>query len=319
MELISIIVPCYNEQESIPLFYDEMCRVMEQMNTLVNFEILFVDDGSKDQTLEIARSLSQTDKRVRYLSFSRNFGKESALYAGLRNVKGDFIAVMDADLQDPPSLIPEMYRTLKEEAYDCVATRRRDRKGEPPVRSFLAKCFYGIFNRISQVKMKEATRDFRLMTRQMLEAILSMSEYNRFSKGIFSWVGFRTKWIEFENVERVAGTTKWSLKSLMRYSMEAFLSFTTAPLILPILLGFVACLFSVVLLIVLIVAAACANPLAWYWILIDALAFFSGIQLICMGVFGAYFSKMYLEIKNRPIYIVKEQSEDGGADANDRS
>lgn len=311
MDVISVIVPCYNEQESLPLFYKEMCRITGQMNT-VDFEMLFVDDGSKDRTLAIMRELSQKDKRVRYLSFSRNFGKESALLAGLQHATGDYIAVMDADLQDPPSLIPEMYGTLKEGEYDCVATRRRDRKGEPPVRSFFARCFYGIFNRISQVKMKEATRDFRLMTRQMLDAVLSMAEYNRFSKGIFSWVGFRTKWIEFENVERVAGITKWSFTALMRYSMEAFLSFTTLPLLIPFFGGIAMGLAALLFMIVLIVCKLCGNPLAWYWILTDVLAFFGSIQLLCLGVFGAYFSKMYMEIKNRPIYIVKERSDENG-------
>ena len=313
MDLISIIVPCYNEQESLPLFYAEMNRVMEQMKDTAAFELMLVDDGSTDRTLEEMRTLAKKDCRVRYVSFSRNFGKEGALYAGLQKAKGDYIAVMDADLQDPPSLVPEMYRTLKTTDYDCVATRRRNRHGEPPVRSFLARCFYGIFNRMSQVRMKEATRDFRLMTRRVLDAILSMQEYNRFSKGIFSWVGFRTKWLEFENVERVAGKTKWSLKALLRYSMEAFLSFTTAPLLFPLVLGVLLGVFSVVLLIVLGVSAACGNPLAWYWILIDALSFFGGLQMVCLGVFGAYFSKMYMEIKNRPIYIVKEESEEGEA------
>lgn len=310
MDLISIIVPCYNEQESLPLFYAEMNRVMEQMKDTAAFELMLVDDGSTDGTLAEMRALAAKDARVRYVSFSRNFGKEGALYAGLQKARGDYIAVMDADLQDPPAMVPQMYQILKTTDYDCVATRRRNRHGEPPVRSFLARCFYGIFNRMSQVRMKEATRDFRLMRRRVLDAILAMQEYNRFSKGIFAWVGFKIKWLEFENVERVAGKTKWSLGALLRYSMEAFLSFTTLPLLFPLVLGGALFLFFAVLLIVLLVTAACGNPLAWYWILIDALAFFAGLQLICLGVFGAYFSKMYMEIKHRPIYILKEESDE---------
>lgn len=311
-DLISIIVPCYNEEESIPLFYEEMCKIMEEMKHMVDFEIIFVDDGSKDKTLALSRDLSQKDYRVKYVSLSRNFGKESAMYAGLRKSKGDFVATMDVDLQDPPSLLPEMYRDLTNESldWDCIGTRRVTRKGEPPVRSFFARCFYKFINKISKTEFVDGARDFRLMKRQMVDAVLSMGEYNRFSKGIFGWVGFKTKWLEYENIERVAGTTKWSFWSLLKYSFEGIISFSTAPLLLPMFFGFLFCFFSVGLFIVQMIMLAIGDPLSAIWTVINVAALLSGVQLICLGFMCAYLSRMYFEIKARPIFIAREESSD---------
>ena len=318
-DLISIIVPCYNEEESIPLFYEQMCKIMEQMQESADFEIIFVDDGSKDRTLAISRELSMQDKRVKYVSFSRNFGKESAMYAGLKKSKGDFVATMDVDLQDPPALIPEMYRDLKDKALDldCIGTRRVTRKGEPPIRSFFARCFYKFINKISKTEFVDGARDFRLMKRKMVDAVLSMGEYNRFSKGIFGWVGFKTKWLEYENIERVAGSTKWSFWSLLKYSFEGIFSFSTAPLLLPILFGFAFCFFSAVLFVVQIAALAMGNPLAQIWTVVNVASLLAGIQLICLGVVCSYLSRMYFEIKGRPIFISREESNDSEENCND--
>jgi glycosyltransferase involved in cell wall biosynthesis len=309
-DLISIIVPCYNEEESIPLFYEEMCKIMEEMKPMVDFEIIFVDDGSRDKTLMLSRELSQRDQRVKYVSLSRNFGKESAMYAGLRKSKGDFVATMDVDLQDPPSLLPDMYRDLKDESldWDCIGTRRVTRKGEPPVRSFFARCFYKFINKISKTEFVDGARDFRLMKRQMVDAVLSMGEYNRFSKGIFGWVGFKTKWLEYENIERIAGTTKWSFWSLLKYSFEGIISFSTAPLLLPMIFGFLFCFFSFGLFIVQLTMLALGAPLGMIWTVINVVSLLAGVQLICLGFVCAYLARMYFEIKARPIFITREES-----------
>ena len=243
MEKISIIVPCYNEEEAMPIFYEEIIKVAHEMKK-VEFEFIFVNDGSKDKTLQVARELSKKDKRVRYVSFSRNFGKEAAMLAGLEAAKGDYVAIMDVDLQDPPALIPDMYNYIKNEHYDCVATRRVTRKGEPKIRSFFARCYYKLINKISKTEIVDGARDFRLMTRQMVDSILELKEYNRFSKGIFSWVGYETKWLEYENVERVAGTTKWSFWKLFGYSLESIVAFSTAPLAIASIVGILFCIIS---------------------------------------------------------------------------
>lgn len=309
MKKISIIVPCYNEQESLPLFYEEITRVASQMKQ-VTFEFLLVNDGSRDQTLEIARTLAKKDKRVRYLSFSRNFGKEAAMYAGLENATGDYVAVMDADLQDPPKLLMEMYDLIQKEGYDCVGTRRVTRKGEPPIRSFFARCFYKIINKMSKVEMVDGARDFRLMTRQMVDAILSMKEYNRYSKGLFSFVGFETKWLEYENIERVAGETKWSFWKLLLYAMDGIIAFSTAPLSIAVFVGILFCIISFIMILVIIIKTLCfGDPVGGWPSMVCIMFFLSGIQLFCVGVIGAYLSKTYLETKKRPIYIVKETEE----------
>lgn len=310
MEKISVIVPCYNEQESMPLFYDEICKVADSFKH-VDFEFIFVNDGSKDKTLEIARNLSNKDKRVRYISFSRNFGKEAAILAGLEYSTGDYIAMMDADLQDPPSLLHEMYDGIKNEGYDCVATRRVSRKGEPPIRSFFAKCYYKLINKISKTEVVDGARDYRLMTRQMVNSILELKEYNRFSKGIFSWVGYETKWLEYKNVERVAGTTKWSFWKLFLYSLESIVAFSTVPLAIASVMGLLFFLVSVIMIVFIIVKTlTIGDPVAGWPSLVCIIFFVSGVQLFSIGVIGQYLSKLYLEVKNRPVYIVKETEKD---------
>lgn len=306
MKKITVIVPCYNEQEALPLFYEEITKVSKEMNN-IEFEYLFVNDGSKDKTLEILRDLSKKDKRVRYVSFSRNFGKEAAMYAGLKNSTGDYITLMDADLQDPPSLLPEMYRLIKEEGYDCVGTRRVTRKGEPPIRSFFARMFYKIINKMSKIEMVDGARDYRLMTRQVVDSIISLGEYNRYSKGLFSFVGFNTKWIEFENVERVAGKTKWSFWKLFVYALEGIVAFSTAPLGIAAVIGILFCFISFIAVIVIIVKTLIfGDPVSGWPSMVCIMFFLSGIQLFCTGIIGQYLSKTYLETKKRPIYIVKE-------------
>jgi glycosyltransferase involved in cell wall biosynthesis len=308
IQKISIVVPAYNEEESIPLFIESVSKVAFQMSSL-EFEYIFVDDGSNDGTLEILRKLSQDNQQVRYLSFSRNFGKEAALLAGLEAATGDFIAVMDADLQDPPELLPEMYVAITEEGFDCVATRRVTRKGEPPIRSFFARRFYKLINKISDTQMVDGARDFRLMTRQMLDAILSLQEYNRFSKGLFSWVGFSTKWIEFENVPRVAGVTKWSFWKLFMYSLDGIVSFSVKPLIVSSLLGILFCLFAFLGMVFIIVRwFMFGDPVAGWASTATIVLFVGGIQLFCTGILGQYLAKSYMEGKHRPIFIIKESS-----------
>lgn len=301
---ISVVVPCYNEQESIPLFHKEMDRVAKEMDN--DFEFIFVNDGSKDDTLNTLQKLSEEDERVKYISFSRNFGKEAAIYAGFSKADGDYVVMMDADLQDPPKLLPEMLEYIKE-GYDSVATRRVTRKGEPPIRSFFARMFYKIINKISNVDIVDGARDYRLMTAQMKDAILSMAEYNRFSKGIFGWVGFQTKWLEYENVERVAGETKWSFWKLFLYSIEGIIAFSTAPLVLASVFGILFCLLSFVLILFIIVRTLVfGDPVAGWPSLVCIMFLIGGIQLFCHGITGQYLSKTYLETKNRPKYIIKD-------------
>lgn len=306
MDLISIIVPCLNEEEALPLFYREMQRVMAQMKN-VSFEVIFVDDGSCDGTLGWIRGLHQRDKRCRYLSFSRNFGKEAAIYAGLLHARGDYAAVMDADLQDPPALIPKMYRAVREEGYECAAARRADRKGEPRIRSFLSKKFYRCAGRLTGLEFADGARDFRLMSRKMVQAVLEMGEYNRFSKGMFSWVGFRTKWLDYENVERQAGKTKWSLRGLFSYALEGIAGFSTAPLMAAAVCGGIFCMASLVLGAAGIAAFFAEKSLWAGGFLLAGLVFLaSGVQLLCSGISSWYLARTYLEVKHRPIFILQE-------------
>lgn len=309
-KLVSLIIPCYFEEAAVPLFYQATAKVMDSL-PLYDFELIFVDDGSRDNTLTEIKKLSAADRRVKYLSFSRNFGKESAMYAGMEYAKGDYIATMDVDLQDPPELLPEMLRLLETGEYDCVATKRVSRKGEPPIRSFFARRFYRIINRISQTEIVDGARDYRLMTRQMVNSVLQVKEYSRFSKGIFSWVGYRTKWLEFQNTERIAGETKWSFWKLFLYSIDCIIAFSTVPLSLASVLGVVFCLFSFLAIIVIIIRELIWQGSAYGWPSLVCIVFLlSGIQLFCMGIQGQYISKTYMETKNRPKYIIKEQSED---------
>ena len=310
MKKITTIVPCYNEQEALPHFYKEITKVAKQMKG-IDFEFLFVNDGSKDDTLSVLQELAKKDKRVRYISFSRNFGKEAAMYAGFENSTGDYVAVMDADLQDPPSLLPEMLEAIEKEGYDSVATRRVTRKGEPPIRSFFARMFYKIINKISKADIVDGARDYRLMNRKMVNAILSMSEYNRFSKGIFGWVGFNTKWLEYENVERVAGETKWNFWKLFIYSLEGIVGFSTMPLQIASVMGMLFLFVAFIAIIIVIVKTlAFGDPVSGWPSLACIIFFVSGVQLFCLGIIGQYLSKTYLETKNRPIYIVKETEKD---------
>lgn len=306
---ISVIVPCYNEQEALPFFYEAIGKIAGKMKQEYNvdYEFVFVDDGSRDRTLEILRDFAKKDERVKYISFSRNFGKESAIYAGLEHVTGDYISMMDADLQDPPELLMEMYQEIKKDEYDCIGTRRVTRKGEPPIRSFFAHCFYKLMNKISKAEIVDGARDFRLMTRQMVNAILDVKEYNRFSKGIFGWVGFKTKWLEYENIERVAGNTKWSFWKLFLYSLDGIVAFSTVPLSVASAFGMLF-LFIAFIMIVFIIAKTLifGDPVAGYPSMMCVMFFIGGIQLFSIGVLGQYLSKTYLETKNRPIYIIKE-------------
>lgn len=305
MKKVDLVVPCYNEQESIPLFYNEIKKVSKDINAKIN--IIFVNDGSKDNTLEIMKDLAKKDNIVKYISFSRNFGKEAAMYAGLKESTGDYVTVMDVDLQDPPSLLKEMIRLIEEEGYDIVGTRRVTRKGEPPIRSFFARRFYKIINKMSKVEMVDGARDYRLMTRQVVDSILEMKEYNRYSKGLFSYVGFRTKWLEYENIQRVAGETKWSFWKLFIYAIEGIVSFTTVPLTIATLIGFLFCIIAFIMIIVIIVKTLVyGDPTAGWPSMACIIFLVSGIQLMCIGVIGEYLAKMYLEVKNRPIYIIKE-------------
>lgn len=313
MKTISVIVPCYNEEKALPIFLQEVRRVMERMalDEGVAYELLFVNDGSEDQTLQLLRDAARQDSRVRYLSFSRNFGKEAAMYAGLQHCKGDYAVVMDADMQDPPALLPEMYAALQSGEYDSVATRRVSRAGEPPVRSFFAHQFYRLMNRISDTRIEDGARDFRLMTRQMVDAILSMTEYNRFSKGIFGWVGFRTKWLPYENVERVAGQTKWSFWKLFLYSIEGITAFSTVPLAFAAVIGVLFCLIAFLFIcVVLVKTLLYGDPVGGWPSMMCVILFLGGIQLFCIGILGQYLSKTYLETKRRPIYILQETSEE---------
>lgn len=306
MEKISVIVPCFNEEDSLPFFYEEINKVSNEMNE-VSFEFLFVDDGSKDRSLSILKEYAFKDERVKYISFSRNFGKEATIYAGLKNSCGDYVVIMDADLQDPPSLLPKMYQAVSEEGYDSAATRRVSRKGEPPVRSFFARLFYKIMNRISDADIMDGARDYRLMNRKMVDAILSMCEYNRFSKGIFGWIGFDTKWIEYENVERVAGETKWSFWKLFKYSIEGITAFSIEPLQIASVFGVLFSFIALIMIIVIIVRTLIfGDPTSGWPSLVCIIMLSGGIQLLCIGILGQYLAKTYLETKNRPIYISKD-------------
>lgn len=309
-QTISIVVPCYNEEETIPLFY----KALEKERVLLenaDIEYIFVNDGSKDKTLQVLRNLSKKDKdRVKYLSFSRNFGKEAGLYAGLEHATGDYVAVMDVDLQDPPEMLGEMLRTIRTEEYDCVGTRRISRDGEPPIRSFFARTFYKLINRISETEIVDGARDYRLMTRQMVDAILTLKEYNRFSKGIFSWVGFDTKYLEYKNQERVAGETSWSFWSLFKYSLDGIVAFSEIPLAFASFIGFFSFVSAMIILLVIIVRTIIfQNPTSGWPSLVCFILALGGLQLFCLGIVGKYLGKTYLETKKRPIYIIKETQE----------
>ena len=312
MELLSVVVPCYNEEEAVPIFYRETLKAIEPFKNELDIEFCFVDDGSKDGTLKSIKSLCDMDDRVHYVSFSRNFGKEAGLYAGLQAASGDYVATMDVDLQDPPSMLPEMYKIIKESAdgeeYDCVATRRVTRKGEPPIRSFFARMFYKLINKMSDTEIVDGARGYRFMSRKMVDAILQDKEYNRFTKGIYSWVGFRTKWLEFENVERSVGETKWSFWKLFLYSIDGILAYSTMPLSIASVLGIGFCGVSFIgMLVVIIRALIFGDPVAGWPSLVTIIVFLGGIQLLCLGIMGLYISKTYLETKKRPIYIVRER------------
>jgi len=308
MKLLSVIVPCYNEEESVADFYTELMKNKSFFDEKeLEVEILYIDDGSKDGTAGEVKKLRERDERVHLISFSRNFGKEAGIYAGLQNAVGDYLVVMDVDLQDPPSLLPEMFRYI-EEGYDSVATRRVTRKGEPILRSFFARMFYRLMRKISSTEIVDGARDYRLMTRQVADAILSMKEYNRFTKGIYGWVGFQTKWLEFENVERKKGETKWSFWKLLLYSLEGIVSFSTAPATFAAVMGVLFCILAFLLIVVIVIRTALfGDPVAGWPSLVCIISLISGVQLFCLGIVGQYVSKTYLEVKERPIYIVKEK------------
>lgn len=311
MGLITIVVPCYNEEAVLPAFYRAVCDVLDTFPEGEDFEFLFIDDGSVDHTLSVIRGFAEADSRVRYLSFSRNFGKEAAIYAGLEHARGTLVALMDADLQDPPDYLLPMYQAITEEGFDCAAARRVSRKGEPRLRSFLARRFYRVMRRISNADIVDGARDYRMMTRQVVEAILSVTEYNRFSKGIFGWVGFRTKWLEYENVMRAAGETKWSVWKLFKYSMEGITAFSVAPLAVASFSGMAMCAVSVVAILFIIIRQLLYGGSAFGWpSMACIIIFIGGIQLLCMGILGQYLAKTYLEVKERPVYIIREASEE---------
>lgn len=308
---VTLIVPCYNEEASLPVFYEAVCDVAKELKEDYDLSLLLVNDGSKDGTLRVMKQLAAQDTRVHYISFSRNFGKEAAMYAGFCNAKGDYVAVIDADMQDPPSLLPEMLRILEEEEYDSVATRRVTRDGEPPIRSWFARMFYRIINAISEADIVDGARDFRLMKREMVDAIVAMSEYNRFSKGIFGWIGFKTKWLPYKNVERVAGETKWSFWGLFKYSIDGIVNFSQAPLSIASLTGLVFTLVAFFMILFIIVRKIIfGDPVAGWASTICVILFIGGIQLLCMGIIGQYLAKTYLEVKKRPHYIVAQSSDE---------
>lgn len=314
MKKISIVVPCYNEEEVLPLFYAEIQKTIAQIEAEhpdTTFEMLFINDGSRDNTLVLLRQMAMRDPRVRYLSFSRNFGKEAGMYAGMEHATGDYVVIMDADLQHPPRFIPEMYNIVLHEGYDCATTRRVSRKGESKVLSWFSRMFYKIMNKISQTEIVDGAQDFRFMTRRMVDSILSMKEYNRFSKGIFSWVGFKTKYIEYENVERAAGTSTWSFWKLFRYALEGFFAFSTAPLTISSVLGVVSCLVAFIMVVVIVIKKLVfGDPVQGFATLICVIFLMSGLQLFCTGISGQYLAKTYLETKRRPIYLVSETEKD---------
>ena len=308
-DLISIIVPCYNEAEAVPYFYDAIEKQAAVMRDKygIDFEYIFIDDGPHDDTLTVLKAYAEKDSRVKYISFSRNFGKEAAMYAGLEASRGDYTAIMDADLQDPPYMLSDMYEAVKNEGYDCAATRRVSRKGEPMLRSFFARRFYKIMSKISKADIADGARDYRLMSRKVVDAILAMEEYNRFSKGIFGWIGFKTKWLEFENTERVAGETKWSFWKLFLYSLDGITAFSTMPLAIASVIGMLFCIIAFILIMVIIVKTLVfGDPGAGYPSLVCIIFFVAGVQTFCVGIVGQYLAKTYLETKKRPIYIIRE-------------
>ena len=307
MSLLSVVVPCYNEGENVADFYHELLKNASFFQEKeIELEILYIDDGSKDATVAEIKKLRAEDERVHMLSFSRNFGKEAAIYAGLQKAKGDYAVIMDADLQDPPALLPEMFSYI-EKGYDSVATRRVDRKGEPPVRSFFARIFYRLMNKISKTEIVDGARDYRLMTRKVVDAILSMTEYNRFTKGIFGWVGYQTKWLEFENIERRKGETKWSFWKLFLYSIDGITAFSTVPLAIASIMGVLFCFVAFLLIVITIVRKLLfGDPTSGWPSLVCIISLISGVQLFCMGIIGQYLSKTYMEVKKRPIYLIKE-------------
>ncbi len=306
-ERLTLVVPAYNEEEAIPIFYKEAKKVEEKLPQ-VEVEYLFIDDGSSDATLDVLRRLSEEDGMVHYVSFSRNFGKESAIYAGLQKASGEYVAIMDADLQDPPALLPQMLLGIMEEGYDCVGSRRVSRKGEPPVRSFFARLFYKIMNKMSHTEVVDGARDFQMMNRKVVEAILGMGEYNRFSKGIFGWIGFKKKWLEYENIERVAGETKWSFWSLLLYALDGIVAFSTFPLVLVSILGLVFCVAAFIAIVFIIVRTLVfGDPTSGWPSMVCIIMLVSGVQLLCMGIIGQYMAKTYLETKKRPLYLVEEE------------
>ncbi len=303
---ISIVVPCFNEEETIQIFLQEAQKVLKELNAA--YEFIFVDDGSSDGTLALLDKLTQENAFVHYISFSRNFGKEAAIYAGLSKAQGDYIAVMDADLQDPPALLPEMLAAIQKEGYDCAATRRTTRKNEPPIRSMFARLFYRIMASISNVPVVDGARDFRLMTRQYKNAVLSLMERNRFTKGIYPWVGFKTKWFQYKNIARVAGKTKWSFGNLFWYAIDGIICFSSKPLAFSAMAG----VLSLLLAFILIIFIACrriffGDPVQGWASLVCFITFFSGLQLFCLGICGLYVAKIYTEVKQRPLYIVKAE------------
>ncbi len=306
-EKLVIIVPCYNEEAVLPIFYKEVTRVLKTINK--KYEILLINDGSSDNTLQIMKQLSDSDERVFYISLSRNFGKEAAIYAGFCNVKGDYIAIMDADMQDPPSLLPQMIEIIENDGYDSVATRRETRKGEPPIRSWFAKRFYQIINKISDVDIVDGARDFRLMKKGMVNAIIKMNEYNRFSKGIFGWIGFKTYWLSYENVERLAGKTKWNIWKLFKYAIDGIINFSNVPLSIASWFGMLITAFSFAMLGILIVRRLIfGDPVAGWASTICVIIFIGGIQLLCLGIIGQYIAKIYMETKHRPHYLIAESN-----------
>ncbi|MCI8277421.1 MAG: glycosyltransferase family 2 protein [Clostridia bacterium] len=310
MKKISIVVPCYNEEKALPLFYEELLKHMNNFDN-IDFEIIFVDDGSKDNTINVINDLHSKDDRVKYVSFSRNFGKESAIYAGFEHASGDYIVLMDSDLQDPPALLLDMYKSVTEEGYDAVGTRRVNRKGEPVIRSLFARLFYKLINKLSPIQMVDGARDFIFIKKEVKDAILSLKEYNRYSKGLFSFVGFKVKWLEYENIQRVAGETKWSFWKLTKYAMEGITAFSTTPLIISSIIGLVFCIASFLLILLIIFKTIIlGDPTSGWPSLVCIIFMVSGIQLFSLGIIGQYLSKTYLEVKNRPIYIVKETNID---------
>lgn len=308
MEKISVIIPCYNESEVIESFDKAICKIAKIVKT--NFEFIYINDGSKDNTLEIIKKLASKDKRIKYVSFSRNFGKEAGIYAGLKNASGDYAVIIDADLQHDPNLIVEMYNYIKNEGYDSVAVRRVDRKGEKIIRSFFSKNFYKIMKKLSKIEIVDGEMDYRMMSKKMYQSVLSLAEYNRFSKGIFSWVGFNTKWLEQENIERTVGTTKWSFIDLVFYSINGITSFSTVPLMFATTLGLVFLFVSFIILVSIIIASIIGNPISLLSGLSVIIFLVSGLMMLCLGIISEYFAKMYTEIKNRPIYIEKESNFD---------